>query len=197
MNKIQLTKEQIGQIAAGVLFGALFVYVYTVYFWVPIANGIEANSKANAAMENDIATARALKAKCPDLEATLAARKEEKEAVQQRLPDARQFPDLIKTLTALSAEHNVSLRSINPGGNTPGEYFIKSSYQVIASGNYHSLGRFLAALGLEVRIMTVENLVLAGTPGGDTSASATFTLVTYQYNGSPRPASATPRKTAR
>lgn len=183
MDKIQLTKEQLGKIAAGVLFGALFIYVYAVYFWIPTAQKIETNSKQVASMESDIFKAKMQKAKYKDLEAKLVSLREEKEAAQKKLPRERKLPDLLKTVTTLSAKYKVTIVTITPGGNTRGEYFTKASYAISLTGDYHSLGRFLTALGLEERILTMENLVINGTPGGAVSTSATFTLVAYQYNG--------------
>ena len=60
---------------------------------------------------------------------------------------------------------------------------MKASDAISLTGDYHALGRFLTALGLEERILTLENLVINGTPGSAASTSATFTLVAYQYNG--------------
>ncbi|HOW90500.1 MAG TPA: type 4a pilus biogenesis protein PilO [Elusimicrobiales bacterium] len=191
MNQIQLTKEQLGKIAGGAVLAGGFLYVYAFYFWIPTSKVIAANSKKNAAMEKDIAAAKAQKAAFPDLEAKLASLKEEKEEVQQRLPGAKQFPDVIKTVETLSAKHKVRVQSIAPSGSANTEYFIRTMYRITATGNYHDIGRFLAALGLEVRIMTVENLSLSGTPGSDAgTASAAFTLVTYQYNENTKPAPA-------
>ena len=178
MGKIQLTKEQLGQIVVGVLFGGLFIYVYAVYFWMPVSASIKINSEKAASMESDIQ-----KAKYKDLEATLTSLKAEKEAAQKRLPKERQLPDLLKTLTALSKKYKVEIQNITPSGSTKGEYFAKDAYQIAVRGDYHSIGKFLTALGMEERILTMENLNLAGTPGGATSASATFTLMAYQYNG--------------
>ena len=183
MNKIQLTKEQWAKIGAGVLFGALFIYVYAVYFWLPTAKKIEANSKQTASMESDIFKAKMQKAKYKDLEAKLVSLKEEKEAAQKKLPRERKLPDLIKTVTTLSAKYRVNILTITPGGSVKGEYFMKASYAISLTGDYHALGRFLTALGLEERILTMENLVINGTPGSAASTSATFTLVAYQYNG--------------
>jgi type IV pilus assembly protein PilO len=182
MDKIHLTNDQLGKIAAGVVFTALFLYFYVVYFWLPVSNKIEQNVKANISMAADIARAKAQKAKCPDLEITLASLRKEKEAMQQRLPRERQLPDLIKTLTSLSSRYKVNISNIAPGGTTKGEYFMRTIYQVSLTGDYHALGRFLTALGLEVRILNVENLNITGTLGGETSASASFTLVAYQYS---------------
>lgn len=183
MNKLQLTKEQLAKIGAGALFGVLFIYVYTVYFWLPTAQKIETNSKHVASMESDIFKAKMQKAKYKDLEAKLVSLKEEKEAAQKKLPRERKLPDLLKTVTTLSTKYKVSIQTITPSGSTKGEYFTKVSYAISLTGDYHALGRFLTALGLEERILTMENLVINGTPASAASTSATFTLVAYQYNG--------------
>ncbi len=181
MAKINLTKEQYGQVLAGALFSGLFIYVYAVYFWMPLAVNIETNSKKAASMESDIHKAKALKAKYKDLEARLVSLKAEKEAVQKMLPKERKLPDLLKTLTALSAKNKVEIQSITPSGSTRSEYFVRAAYHLTVSGDYHSIGRFLTALGLEERILTMENLNLTGTPGAPTSATAAFMLMVYQY----------------
>ena len=184
MNQIQLTNEQVGKIAAGLLFTGLFIYVYAVYFWIPTSKAIEANSTKSAAMEKDIAMAKKQKASCPDLEAKLAGLKEQKEEAKKRLPGERKFPDLIRTITRLSAKHKISIQNIAPAGNTNTQYFIKTSYRISAAGDYHDIGRFLTEIGLQVRIMAAENLVLNGSPDAEAgTATASFTLVTYQYKG--------------
>jgi type IV pilus assembly protein PilO len=183
MNEIKLTKEQLGQIVAGVLFGGLFIYGYLFYFWLPTAKTIEVNTKKVAAMESDINKARMQKAKYKDLESKLASLRAEKEAAEKKLPRDRKLPDLLRTITALSRKYRVDIQSITPSGTSPVEYFTRTSYIISLKGNYHDVGRFLTALGLEERIMTSENLNLSGTPSADTSVNAQFTLVAYQYNG--------------
>ena len=181
MRKMQFTKEQLGQIVAAALFSGLFIYIYAVYFWMPISAKIGTNSKMVTAMEKDILNAKIQKAKYKDLEAKLASLKTEKEAAQKRLPKDRKLPDLIKTLMVLSRKYKVEIQNITPSGSTKSEYFAKDAYQITARSDYHALGRFLTALGMEERILTMENLVLSGTPGAAASTSATFTLMAYQY----------------
>ncbi len=183
MNKIQLTKEQIGQIVAGVLFGGLFLYAYLFYFWLPTAKKIDENSHKIASMESDIGRAKIQKAKYKDLELKLDSLRAEKEAAQKKLPRERKLPDLLRTITALSRQYNVDIQSITPAGSAQVEYFNRVSYSISLKGDYASIGRFLTALGLEERILTSENLTITATPGAAASASASFTLVAYQYNG--------------
>ena len=183
MNKIQLTKEQVGQVVAGALFTGLFLYVYLFYFWLPTAKTIDLSTKKVASMESDISKAKMQKAKYKNLEAKLASLRAEKEAAEKKLPRERKLPDLLRTITTLSRKYKVSVVSITPAGSAQVEYFTRVSYNIALKGNYGDVGRFLTALGLEERIMTSENLIITGTPGSETSLSAQFVLVAYQYNG--------------
>jgi len=183
MKQIVLTKEQISQIAAGVMFGGLFIYFYLTYFWLPLGKKIAENGDRVAKIESDISSARAHKAKYKNLEEKLASLRIEKDAAEKKLPREKKFPDLIRTITDLSKKYNVKVRNITPAGESQVEYFKRVSYSLTVAGNYHDVGRFLAALGLEERILTSEGLNISATPGGDASVSASFTLVAYQYNG--------------
>jgi type IV pilus assembly protein PilO len=183
MKNIQLTKEQMGQLAAGVLFGGLFIYGYLFYFWLPTAKKIDENTKKITSIEADINKARMQKAKYKDLEAKLASLREEKEAAQKKLPKERKLPDLLRTITTLSKKYKVNITGITPSGSKPVEYFTKVSYAITLKGNYHDVARFLTALGMEERIMTSENLSIAGTNQPEASVTGSFTLAAYQYNG--------------
>ena len=183
MKKIQLTKEQTTQLAAAVFFTGLFLYGYLSYFWLPLGKKIDAKNKRVAEIEADIRNARAQKAKYKNLEAKLASLQMEKDAAQKKLPRERKFPDLIRTITDLSKKYNVKVKSINPMGSAQVEYFMKVSYTLSITGNYHDVGRFLTALGVEERILTSENLSIQATGSMEASVDATFTLVAYQYNG--------------
>ncbi|MEK7722633.1 MAG: type 4a pilus biogenesis protein PilO [Elusimicrobiota bacterium] len=183
MSEIKLTKEQLGQIAAGALFGGLFIFGYLQYFWLPTAKKITENSLKVASMEADISNARKQKAKFKDLEAKLASLKAEREAAVKKLPNERRIPDLIRTVTTLSRKYKVNVTAITPSGQSKVEYFTKVTYSISLRGNYHDVGRFLTALGLEERILTSENLTMTATAGSETSVSAQFTLAAYQYNG--------------
>jgi type IV pilus assembly protein PilO len=183
MNKIQLTKDQITQLVAGVFFGGLFLYGYLFYFWLPLGKKIEEKNQRVAVIESDIGNAKAQKAKYKNLEAKLADLQLQKDAAQKKLPRERKLPDLIRTITDLSKKHNIKVQGIAPAGAAQVEYFMKVSYSLTITGKYHDVGRFLTALGIEERILTSENLSVSATGSEEASVSATFILVAYQYNG--------------
>lgn len=169
--------------AAGVVIGGVFIYLYLFFFWLPTSKKIGENSQKVASMEADIRNAKAQKAKYANLEAKLVSLKAEKEAAVKKLPNERRIPDLLRTVTTLSKKYKVSVTGITPSGQSKVEYFTKVTYSISLRGNYHDIGRFLTALGLEERILTSENLNMTATGSPDSSVNATFTLVAYQYHG--------------
>jgi len=179
---VQLTKDQIGQIVAGVLFGGLFLYLYLFWFWLPTSKKLDENSRKVASIESDINRAIQQKAKYKNLEVRLEEVKAEKAAAEKKLPHDKKFPDLLRTITTLARKYRISVTNINPSGSSKVEYFTKNTYQISMKGNYHDIARFLTAIGLEERIMTSENLVI-NSGSGEYSGSASFTLAAYQYNG--------------
>ncbi|KAF0125111.1 MAG: hypothetical protein FD189_1870 [Elusimicrobia bacterium] len=184
MKEIQLTKDQIGMIAGGVLFSGLFVYVYLFYFWLPYSKQLQAETVKVEALERDIDNAKRQKAKFKDLEGKLASLQLEKEAAQKQLPRDKQLPELIKTLTDKSRRYGVTIKSIGSASSVKEQYFTRVSYAVSVSGDYHKLGRFFTSLALEERIITIENLNVASTPGAAAgSMTGSFTLVSFLYNG--------------
>lgn len=181
---IQLTKDQITTLIAVVMFGGLFIYAYVAYFWMPVSKKISINSKKLQEITSNIEKARREKARYKDLNLRLEALKIEKENAQKKLPTGKKIPELIRSLMDFAKKYNITIQTISPQGSQREEYFVKELYSISVKGDYHSLGRFLTALGLEERIFTIENLSIAGTPGAETSSiTATFMLVAYQYSG--------------
>lgn len=183
MKKIELTKDQITRIAAGVFFTGLFGYFYVAYFWLPTAKRTDENMKKIVSMERDINKAKMKKAQYKNLESKLASLKIEKTAAQKKLPKSKKVPDLIRMLTYLSGQYNVSIKAINPSATKREQYFTKAMYKIRLDSDYHSFGKFLTALGLEERILTMEDILIRTTSSPDYSISVNFTLTSYQYSG--------------
>ncbi len=183
MKKLELTKDQITQIAAAVFFLGIFGYIYVAYFWLPLSKKIDENTKKVESIEKDINRAKVKKAQYKNLEKKLASLKIQKVVAQKRLPKEKKVPDLIRMLTYLGKKYNVSMTVISPSAVKKERYFEKVSYGISLSSDYHSFGRFLTALALEERILTMENVSISALTSDEYTIRVTFTLVSYQYSG--------------
>ena len=181
MKEIKLTKDQITQLVAGIFFMGIFGYFYVAHFWIPLSKKIGENTKKVATIEKKITRAKVKKAKYKTLEKKLAGLEIQKAAAQKKLPKEKKVPDLIRMLTYLGKKHNVSMSRISPSAAKKERYFTKVAYKISLTSDYHSFGRFLTALALEERILTMENVSIRA--GSNETISVSFTLISYQYSG--------------
>jgi type IV pilus assembly protein PilO len=183
MKEIKLNKDQITQLVAGIFFAGLFGYFYVAYFWLPLSKKITENTKKVTNIEKDITKAKVKKAKYKNLEKKLAVLELQKTAAQKKLPKEKKVPDLIRMLTYLGKKHNVSMSTISPSAAKKERYFTKVAYRISLTSDYHSFGKFITALALEERILTMENVSITATTSNEYTIRVTFTLTSYQYSG--------------
>lgn len=175
----QLSTQQI-QILAGTVIGcALFGFVYWNYFWSPISVDIKKDRKEIVDIKNEIAKAGDPEETKKTVTVELNDLKKRKKTAKRSLPENKDISGLIKILTALGRQYNIEIHSISPRGTKQATYYAKVLYGLSLTGTYHSIGRFITALGTLDRIFSTENLRISGNVDG--SAKADLILVAYQY----------------
>ncbi len=179
----KLNKEQIQLIFAVVFCSGALFFVYWKYFLAPTSSRITEASKKLESVERDIKSAESQEKRLDKLKVEVANLKEQRNNAEKRLPKGRNMPDLIYTLNDMARKYNVEVNSISPQGKSPKQYFTEVYYGISLNGTYHSLGKFLTALGVSERIFSTKGLTISAASSGVNTVSATFMLVTYQYNG--------------
>jgi type IV pilus assembly protein PilO len=182
---LKLTKEQkqYAFLACAIFIGA--AYGYYRYFWVDIQQRI---ADAQVAIENtdrDIARARSVAARLPQVRARIQELEQKAEAAERRLPKKKELPVLIETLSGLARQYNVTILSFSPGQTVTKDYFVELQYQMSVRGSYHSIARFLTALALQERIFQSRALTLSPVSSNSPyeTVTAQFTLLAFQYKG--------------
>lgn len=182
LRSIKLTKQQQQLIVAVVLGLGGFGYIYVAFFWMPISASIEENSKKIEEIEGKIDNAKQVAARLPRLEMELKALNDKEAEAERRLPKDKDVPDILVTVGELAQENNITLQSFTPGPAAAKPFFVELSYPITVQGNFHNIGKFLAALSLEERLFNVQN-VTYGAEDASGVMVVNFTLVSYQYKG--------------
>lgn len=183
MANIKLTKEQQQYIVAGVLMTAALGYAYIAFFWLPISQKKAETRKKIEEVEAKIEKARRQAARLPRLEAELVDLNQRAEEAERRLPKKKSVPEILVTLSALSAKYRVTLMSFQPGSSSTKQFFNELGYPVRIRGSYHNVGKFLAAVAVEERIFNVQNVKYGEASGDLGEMVVEFTLISYQYKG--------------
>jgi Tfp pilus assembly protein PilO len=115
--------------------------------------------------------------------------------LEQLIPNREDVPHLVNQITEAAGTTGVVLTGIRPGGETPGDYYARQTYDLQVLGDYHAVAEYLTAIGSMPRIVRSAHLQLnrvAGesTPGGAPLLRASFRIDTYVMPtpGEPPPA---------
>jgi type IV pilus assembly protein PilO len=179
---IQLSKQQQQYLGAGAVLFLVAAGVYVKFFWLPIAEKKAELAEQIAQIETKISKAEAQASRLTRLQSELATLNQQAVEAETRLPKDKDVPDILVTLSKLSAKNRVVIQGFSPGPQKSQQYFTELSYPMSVRGNYHSIGRFFASIALETRIFNVKDVVYPSADGGG-DMTVTFTLLTYQYKG--------------
>ena len=176
--------------------GAIGVYFFTHLTPWTFPKGSEHVAELKAQYEQkaaELARARASVADLPRFEAEYEQLHQRWELASELLPTDRQLPTLLRKITLAGQQTGVTFTMFRPAGMKPSDYHTEMPINVSVSGDYHSVGSFLAELSNMRRIVTVSNLKLTPNAKSDGAGStqAEFTASAYSLNTTPAPA-ATP-----
>lgn len=170
--------------------GALGVYFSTHLVPWTFPSGSEKIADLKSQYEQksaELARARASVADLPRFEAEYEQLHQRWEMASELLPTERQLPTLLRKITLAGQQTGITFTMFRPGPVQPSDYHTEMPIQVSVSGDYHSVGSFLAELANMRRIVTVSNLKLTtnGKNDGTGSTVAEFTASAYSLNTTP------------
>ena len=135
----------------------------------------------------ELARARASVADLPRFEAEYEQLHQRWELASELLPAERQLPTLLRKITLAGQQTGITFTLFRPGAMKPSDYHTEMPISVAVTGDYHSVGSFLAELANMRRIVTVSNLKLTTNNKNDGSGTTTaeFTASAYSLNTAP------------
>lgn len=138
----------------------------------------------------ELARARASVADLPRFEAEYDQLHQRWELASELLPTDKQLPTLLRKITLAGQQTGITFAQFRPAGMKPSDYHTEMPIKVTVSGDYHSVGSFLAELANMRRIVTVSDLKLTTNMRNDNTGTtvAEFTASAYSLNTAPAPA---------
>ena len=136
-----------------------------------------------ATKQAEIRKGQAIEARLPEFEREIANLEQKLKDVQQILPTNQETGDMLAWIKNLGDQSNLDLKSFNPGGLKPVEFYKEFPIDMNVIGKYHDLGRFLDQISKYSRIINVDKLKINQARNeGDKTIRATFTATTFVYD---------------
>jgi type IV pilus assembly protein PilO len=142
--------------------------------------GLE-NQAAN--LRKEIAGAKARAAK---LDEHLAEMEETKRLFAEAsvlLPQKKEIPSLLTSISALGTNSGLNMATFSPGGERIKEFYAEIPVSLRVNGPYHNIGTFLYEVSKLDRIVSAINISLGGggIQRGEMVLGSSISLITYRF----------------
>ena len=162
--------------------GTFFLLVAAFYFlqYKPRSEVMDQLQADLAQQEKRLAVLKEAAAKLPALQVEVAKAEEEFAHLLSLLPDQKEIPALLETVSHLGAQVGLENLLFQPQPEQPREFYAVIPIRLDLIGTYHKLGAFFDSMSKLERILRVENLSLTRQKGASL-LQVGCTLITYRF----------------
>jgi type IV pilus assembly protein PilO len=180
-----MSQEQQKQVLLAVMLVVGFPYVWWTYLMSPTLGKIKVTTEENRRLEDELESLKRTAARLNALERERDALLVEVGKAEKKLPKERNLEEIIRIVTEHSQRQKVFINTFTPEGERPQNYFVEVPFGISFTANFNSLGRFLAVLGQQERIMAARNVTISFSPNAQRghTVSGSFSLLSYIFRG--------------
>ena len=177
------------------LFVATFLLLGSAFYFLQYKEQSEAIVKLQANLsqqEQRLASLKKAAEQLPQLQEELARAEEDFSKLLSLLPDQKEIPSLLETVSKLGAQVGLENILFQPQPEQVREFYAIIPIRLDLLGTYHKLGAFFDSMSKLNRILKVENLSIIRQKGGSVLQVA-CTIITYRFLEKPVEGQSTPK----
>jgi type IV pilus assembly protein PilO len=177
------------------LFVGTFLLLVCAFYFLQYRPQSENIAKLQADLseqEKQLAILKRAAAELPALQESLAKAEGDFAYLLSQLPDKKEIPALLETVSQLGAQVGLENVLFQPQPEQTFEFYAVIPIRLDLVGTYHKLGAFFDNMSKLNRILKVENLSLTRARGGS-ALQVSCTIVTYRFLEKPSEAQGAPK----
>jgi type IV pilus assembly protein PilO len=177
---LRLSRQQ----KVGVLAGLLIFLLTLGYFYVYLPGGDRVTKLAEeiASVRGDRDRKRALSANLPKLQKELQDWDAKLKAAVAQLPDRKEIPDLLSSLSTKARESGLEIVLFRPRAENFRDFYAEIPVDIVVRGGFFNAVTFFDEVGKLNRLVNIDNIDLKNPKGGDPVVLDISTLATtYRF----------------
>ena len=131
---------------------------YWFVSYEPKAEKVELLQVKVQKLERKLSSIRAVASNLEAFEKEVASLEAEFKHARRRLPEGKQFEDLLSDITTAGKKVGVRIKSIERESEIPHDFYAEVPFRIEIDGSYHDLARFFERVGRLPRIVNVGEL---------------------------------------
>lgn len=168
-------------ILAGTVVLVAGAFVWFVY--LPKTEEIQKTRQEIAGLEQRLVKARVTAARLKKFEAEWAEVDTQFKEALKLLPNTKEIPTLLKTITQLGSDSQLEFRFFSPQREKMQDFYVEIPVSIEIKGNYHNVAVFFDKIGAMERIVNILNVTMAPEAARSTVLNTKCDAVTYRFKG--------------
>ena len=129
--------------------------LYLWRFFLPGQERLSMVQREGAKLETELNNSRAIARDLQKYTEQVAKLNEELKNALTQLPNEKEIPEILKTISSLGKESNLEFTLFKPKPEQPQQFFANVPIDLVALGNYHNVGIFFDKVSKLPRIINV------------------------------------------
>jgi type IV pilus assembly protein PilO len=140
-------------ILVAILFVIAGLYLYSVI--IPIQDDLKVVKGELSKLESELSTSKAIASDLQKFKEQVANLNEQLKNALTQLPNEKEIPEILKTISGLGKESNLEFTLFRPKPEIPQQFLATVPIELVALGNYHNIGSFFDKVSKLPRIINV------------------------------------------
>ena len=162
-----------------VLLAGLFTY----FLYLPMRDDIKKSNGEISRLEKQLNQARVKASKKEEFEAEFALVDAQFQEALKLLPNEKEIPALLKTITQLGSDSQLEFRLFRPQKERSANFYLEIPVSIEVKGTYHNVAGFFDKVGQMNRIVNILNVSMQPVKERSTTLVTTCDAVTYSFKG--------------
>jgi type IV pilus assembly protein PilO len=168
-----------------ILLGTLLLLAgaFAALYYIPKKEDISRLRTDLNQLEQRLKAAKIKQANLAKFEKQQAQVEDEFQKALLLLPDKKEIPRLLRSITELGSDANLEFRLFNPKQERPQTFYIEIPVAMELGGGYHEVASFFDKVGRTDRIINILNVSMRPMQKRSTTLITRCDLVTYRFKG--------------
>jgi type IV pilus assembly protein PilO len=134
--------------------------LYLWRFFLPSQEDLNAAQREGSKLETELNNSKAIARDLQKYNEQVAKLNEELKNALTQLPNEKEIPEILKTISSLGKESNLEFTLFRPKPEQPQQFFANVPIDLVALGSYHNVGIFFDKVSKLPRIINVVDFNL-------------------------------------
>lgn len=137
--------------------------LYLYFFFMPAQEELNVAQRQLSKLEVELSNSKAIARDLQKFKEQVERLNEELKNALTQLPNEKEIPEILKTISSLGKESNLEFTLFRPKPEQPQQFYATVPIELVALGNYHNIGIFFDKVSKLPRIINVVDFNMTKT----------------------------------